>query len=112
MDLPMTDIKAVNTPLMGFGGGAITLIGVISLPTSLGADPRRKTMMIRYLVVDIPFAYNIILARPALNQFQAVVSTYRLKVKFPTSNDIGLVKGDLEQARRCYIMEVKGNSVP
>ncbi|KAL0455873.1 UNVERIFIED_CONTAM: hypothetical protein Slati_0926500 [Sesamum latifolium] len=38
MSLPLTDIKVVNTPLMGYGGGTIAPIGVISLPTSLGAD--------------------------------------------------------------------------
>ncbi|KAL0444287.1 UNVERIFIED_CONTAM: hypothetical protein Slati_2151400 [Sesamum latifolium] len=94
MGRPITDIKVVNTPLMVFGGGTIAPTEVISLPTSLGVDLCRKIMMVRYLVVDIPFAYNIILGRPTLNQFQEEVSTYHLKVKFPSSNDIGLVKGD------------------
>ncbi|KAL0434419.1 UNVERIFIED_CONTAM: hypothetical protein Slati_2776200 [Sesamum latifolium] len=69
-------------------------------------------MMVRYLVVDIHFAYNIISGRLALNQFQAVVSTYHLNVKFLTRNDIGQVKGDQEQARKYYITAVKTSSAP
>ncbi|KAK4384718.1 hypothetical protein Sango_3032900 [Sesamum angolense] len=47
MGLHMTDMKLVNTSLMGFGGGTIAAVGVISFPTSFGADPCQKTMMVR-----------------------------------------------------------------
>ncbi|KAL0440116.1 UNVERIFIED_CONTAM: hypothetical protein Slati_2494600 [Sesamum latifolium] len=113
MDQPMTDIKAVKHSTNGIWRrshnpprGHMSADILWSRPTS------KKTMMIRYLVVDIPFAYNIILGRPALNQFQVIVSTYHLKIKFRTSIGIGLVKGDQEQARRCYVPAVKENSVP
>ncbi|KAK3031544.1 hypothetical protein RJ639_035457 [Escallonia herrerae] len=50
--------------------------------------------MLDFLVVKVPSAYNAILGQPELNQLQAVVSTYHLKMKFPTENEIGKVKGD------------------
>ncbi|KAK4397664.1 hypothetical protein Sango_1241900 [Sesamum angolense] len=55
----------------------------ISLSLSLGTEPTRRTRMVRFLVVDMPSAYNLILGRLALNTFQAVVSTYHMKLKFP-----------------------------
>ncbi|KAL0315185.1 UNVERIFIED_CONTAM: hypothetical protein Scaly_2881600 [Sesamum calycinum] len=93
------EFETSQYPTNGFGGGNITPAGVVSMLTSVAADLCRKTMMVRYLVVDIPSAYNIILGRPTLNQFQAVVSTYHLKVKFPTSNEIGLVKETRNRVR-------------
>ncbi len=46
--------------------------------------PWRRTLMVNYLVVDTPFAYNVIIGRPALNDFRIIVSTYHMNVKFPT----------------------------
>ena len=36
---------------------------------------------IRYLVVNAPSAYNILLGRPALNKLRAVESTRHMKMK-------------------------------
>ncbi|KAK6140870.1 hypothetical protein DH2020_025402 [Rehmannia glutinosa] len=79
MDLGIMSIKQVGTPLTGFGYHEVVSLGTIDLPTSLGEEPCRKTFMIKYLVVEAHFAYNIILGRPGLNLFQAVVSTFHLK---------------------------------
>ncbi|KAL2241158.1 UNVERIFIED_CONTAM: Retrovirus-related Pol polyprotein from transposon opus [Sesamum indicum] len=58
--------------------------------------------MVKFLVVDMPFAYNVILGRPGLNSFRAIVSTYHLKMKFPTQSGIGEVVCDQIEAKRCY----------
>ncbi|KAL0414905.1 UNVERIFIED_CONTAM: Retrovirus-related Pol polyprotein from transposon opus [Sesamum radiatum] len=64
-------------------------------------------MMVRFLVVDTPFAYNVILGRPSLNAFSAVVSTYHLKMKFPTKAGIGEVTCDQKEVRRCYNLSLE-----
>ncbi|KAL0355525.1 UNVERIFIED_CONTAM: hypothetical protein Sradi_3999400 [Sesamum radiatum] len=64
-----------------------------------------KTRMLKFLVVDIPSSYNVILGRPILNTFQAVISTYHMKIKFPTP--VGEVQGDPLQSRKCYIQAVR-----
>ncbi|KAL0431363.1 UNVERIFIED_CONTAM: hypothetical protein Sradi_0762300 [Sesamum radiatum] len=69
MDMPLASIKIVDTSLVGFGGGAITPVATIDLPISLGTKPCRRTLMIRYLVVDTHFTYNMILGHPTFNQF-------------------------------------------
>ena len=44
----------------------------------------------------------MIIGRLTLNRWKAATSTYCLKVKFPTENGIGEVKGDQVLARECY----------
>ena len=55
-----------------------------------------------FLVVDCPSSYNVIIGRPTLNRWKAATSTYCLKVKFPTDNGVGEVRGDQILARECY----------
>ena len=52
--------------------------------------------------MDCPSSYNVIIGRPTLNKWKATTSTYCLKVKFPTDNGVGEVKGDQVLARECY----------
>ena len=47
-----------------------------------------------FLVVDQPFAYNIIVGRPTLNRLKAITSTYHLMMKFPTEKGITIMLGD------------------
>ncbi|KAI3468832.1 hypothetical protein Pfo_025495 [Paulownia fortunei] len=78
-------------------------MGQVILPISLGTEPMRKTRMVKFLVVDSFSAYNIILGRPSLNTFQAVVSTFHMNLKFLVDKGIEEVEGDQCSARRCYV---------
>ena len=53
----------------------------------------------------------MIIRRPTLNCWKAITSTYCLKIKFPTENGVGEVKGDQVLARECYqaVLVVKEN---
>ncbi|KAL2227192.1 UNVERIFIED_CONTAM: Retrovirus-related Pol polyprotein from transposon [Sesamum indicum] len=111
MGLGDTRLDPVRSPLVGFGGGEVDSLGTIELPVSIGDEPRRKTLMVKFLVVETPFAYNVILGRPGLNSFRAIVSTYHLRMKFPTPAGIGEVACDQKEARRCYNLSMKKETV-
>ncbi|KAL0462936.1 UNVERIFIED_CONTAM: hypothetical protein Slati_0181200 [Sesamum latifolium] len=107
MQLGDVPLKAVDTSLYGFVGEVVHPRGMISLPLTLGTSPLRKTCLLKFLVVDIPSAYNVILGRPTLNAFQAIISTYHMKIKFPVVGGVGEAQADMLQARKCYVEAIK-----
>ncbi|KAL0405434.1 UNVERIFIED_CONTAM: Retrovirus-related Pol polyprotein from transposon opus [Sesamum latifolium] len=107
MQLGDTPLEEVNTSLYGFTGEVVHPRGLISLPLTLGTCPAQRTCVLKFLVVDVPSAYNVILSRPTLNMFHAVISMYHIKIKFPIPGGVGEVKGDPHQSRRCYVEAVR-----
>ena len=74
----------------------------MTLTITVGTHLRQLTRQLDFLVVDCLSSYNVIIRRPTLNRWKAATSTYCLKVKFPTDNGVGEVKGDQVLARECY----------
>ncbi|KAL0355695.1 UNVERIFIED_CONTAM: hypothetical protein Sradi_4016400 [Sesamum radiatum] len=107
MQLGDVPLEVVDTSLYGFAGEVVHPRGMISLPLTLGTFPFRKTCLLKFLVVDIPSAYNIILGRPTLNAFRAVISTYHTNIKFPVDGGVGKVQADVLQAWKCYVEAIK-----
>ncbi|XP_073017929.1 uncharacterized protein [Primulina eburnea] len=66
--------------------------------------------MVRFLIVKSPSAYNIILGRPSLNLFQAIGSTYQMKLMFATPKGIGEATGDSLLARECHAITLQGTT--
>ncbi|KAL0456024.1 UNVERIFIED_CONTAM: hypothetical protein Slati_0941600 [Sesamum latifolium] len=94
MGLKRENLAPKETTLMGFEGSTIRALGEIVLPISLGEEPCTRTIIANFLVVDTKHpSYNIILGRPTLNAIGAVISTYCLKIKFPTKYGVGEVRG-------------------
>ncbi|KAL0395269.1 UNVERIFIED_CONTAM: hypothetical protein Slati_4493100 [Sesamum latifolium] len=107
MQLGDAPLEEVNTSLYGFTGEVVHPRGLISLPLTLGTGPAQKTCVLKFLVVDVPSSYNVILGRPTLNMFQAVIFMYHMKIKFSTPGGVGEVQGDPLQSRRCYVEAVR-----
>ncbi|XP_025678325.1 uncharacterized protein [Arachis hypogaea] len=94
--------------LVGFSGERVPIKGYIWLKTIMGECSLSRTIDMQYLVVDCPSPYNIILRRPALNMFRAVVSTFHLCVKFQAQDGkIATLHSDRQQARQCYNASLK-----
>ncbi|XP_057733798.1 uncharacterized protein LOC130948966 [Arachis stenosperma] len=101
-------IQPSSGELIGFSGERVPIMGHIWLTTTMGEIPMSKSIDIQYLIVDCYNPYNIIIGRPALNIFKAVVSTLHLCVKFPVQkNRIATVYADHQEARQCYNASLK-----
>jgi len=62
----------------------------------------------RFLIVDAPKSYNVLLSRPSLNTLGIVVSTPHLAMKFSSpSGDILTIHGDQRLARECYMASLR-----
>ena len=70
--------------MYGFAGDQVEVRGYIELRTTFTDGLASRTEKIRYLVVNAPSAYNILLGRPTLNKTGAVPSTRHMKVKLPS----------------------------
>ena len=72
MGIDRDRIKPFGSPLVGFGGEQVYPIRIISLPLIAVIAPKVSTVMVDFLVVDRPSAYNAIIGRPGLNKLRAV----------------------------------------
>ena len=100
-------LEPVNTHLRGFSWENVLPLGSIQLVLTLGDPPCQATTTARFLVVDAPSAYNMLLGRPFLNAIKAILSAYHMMIKFPTVNGVGMVRGDQQVARECYSASMK-----
>ena len=103
MELRRDQLRPVYSPLVGFGGTKVQLMGTITLPVVVGAYPQQVTRDVNFLLVDCSSSYNAIIGRPTLNSWKAVTSTYHLSVKFLTEYGVGEVQRDQLAARECYL---------
>ncbi|RZR81106.1 hypothetical protein BHM03_00007266 [Ensete ventricosum] len=88
------DLTPMTSTLTGFTGDAITPVGVVTLLVTFGGEPRTKTLMVHFMVVDLPSAYNVIIGQSTLNKLRAIVSTYHHGMKFLTSVGPREIKSD------------------
>ena len=84
---------------------------LIQLVLTLGDPPCQATTAVRFLIVDAPSNYNILLGRPSLNAIRAIPSAYHMVIKFPTVNGVGMVRGDQHIARECYSASMKQKAI-
>ena len=92
-------------------GERVLLLRLIQSVLTLGDPLCQTTMTVRFLIVDDPSAYNILLLRPSLNVVRAIPSACHMIIKFPTTNGVGMVRGDHRVARECYSTSMKQKAV-
>ena len=111
MDIGREKLDPVNTHMRGFSGEKVLPLGSIQFVLTLGEPPCQATTTARFLIVDAPSAYNMLLGRPSLNAIKAIPSAYHMMIKFPTVNGVGMVRGDQRVAREFYTASMKQKAV-
>ena len=107
MGIGREKLEPINSYLRGFSGERVLPLGSIQLVLTLGDPPCQVTTTVRFLIVDAPSAYNMLLGRPSLNTIRAIPSAYHMVIKFPTANGVGMVRGNQRVAKECYSASMK-----
>ena len=104
-------LEPVSTHLQGFSREKVLPLGSIQPVLTLGDPPCQATTAVKFLIVDAPSAYNMLLGRPSLNAIKAIPSAYHMMIKFTTTSGVGMVRGDQRVARECYSASIKQKTV-
>ena len=110
MGIRMEKLEPVNAHLWGFSGERVLPLGSIQVVLTLGDPPCQSTKAVRFLRVDASSAYNILLGRPSLNFVRVIPSSYHTVIKFPTTNGVGMVRGNQRISMECYSASMKKKS--
>lgn len=95
MEISEDAIMPFNEQIVGFAGERVDTRGDVDLRTSLGVDKNAKELKVRFLLVDAETLYNVLLGRPCLNAFGAIVSTPHLALKYPSDDgEVHTVRAD------------------
>ena len=109
MGIGREKLEPGNTHLLGFSGEKV--IPLRSVQLVLTFPPFQATTTIKFLIMNAPLAYNMLLGKPSLNAIRAIPSTYHMVVKFPTKKGVGMVRGYQRVARECYLTSMKQKAV-
>ena len=66
--------EPVSTHLRGFSEEKVLPLGSIQLVLTLGDPPCQATTVVKFLIVDAPSTYNMLLGRSSLNAIKAIPS--------------------------------------
>ncbi|RRT31201.1 hypothetical protein B296_00056810 [Ensete ventricosum] len=97
------DLAPLTSTLTGFTGNFVSPLGTTTIPVTFGGEPRSKTLLVSFMVVKLPSAYNAIIGHPTLNRLRTVVSTYHRILKFPTRTGVDEVRSDPRESMQCYL---------
>ena len=93
MGLKETDITRRCISLVGFSGESKSTIGETVLPIYAEG----VNLYTKFVILDSPSAYNVILGRPWIHKMEAVPSTYI--IRFPTKWGIKEIYGQQHVSR-------------
>ena len=73
----------------------------------VGEHPRVLTVITDFLVLDCPFAYNMVIGQPTLKALNAITSINHITIKFPTAEGTRHVRGSQYDSRECYNQSIQ-----
>ncbi|XP_021631828.1 uncharacterized protein LOC110629220 [Manihot esculenta] len=99
LDLDKCSLIKVSYPLVGLRDKIIVVLCTINLPLVLGDEKYKRKLYAEFIVVDIPFVYNLILDRLVLNCYGIVINMSAICLKLPALRGIAVVRGNPRLAK-------------
>ncbi|XP_074374330.1 uncharacterized protein LOC141714711 [Apium graveolens] len=106
MDIGDRRLENSRTPLYGFTGNEVHVVGTIDMPILFGSPPCQIWKMVKFHVISASSSFNAILGRTTITALRAITSISHLKMKFPTDFGVGEMIGDQVTTRECYLTTV------
>ncbi|XP_074327012.1 uncharacterized protein LOC141664952 [Apium graveolens] len=106
MDIGDRRLENSRTPLYGFTGNEVHVVGTIDMPVLFGSPPCQVWKVVKFHVISASSSFNAILGRTTIIALKAITSISHLKMKFPTDFRVGEMIGDQTTARQCYLTTV------
>ncbi|XP_074352624.1 uncharacterized protein LOC141691765 [Apium graveolens] len=88
MDLGDRRLENARTPLYGFTGNEVHVVGMVDMPVLFGSPPCQIWKMVKFHVISASSSFNAISGRTTITALRAITSISHLKMKFPT--DFGI----------------------
>jgi len=108
LQLSPDQLRPYDGCLYGFVGDQVEVRGHVELRTTFSDGTSSRTINIRYLVVNAPSAYNILLGRPVINRLGVVASSRHMKMKLHSSEGgVIVIKFYQKATRKCYENSLK-----
>ncbi|GKA93014.1 hypothetical protein Tco_0815000 [Tanacetum coccineum] len=101
-----------TTPLVGFSGEIIWLLGQILLLVKIGDEEQSTSAWMNFMVVRSPSPYNRIIGRPGIRRIQAVPSTAHGMLKFPVTGETVTLQSSRIIPLECIIISGPGAQQP
>ncbi|XP_074351637.1 uncharacterized protein LOC141690764 [Apium graveolens] len=99
MDIGDRRLENSRTPLYGFTGNEVHVVGTIDMPVLFGSPPCQIWKMVKFYVINASSSFNTILGRTTITALRAITSISHLKMKFPTDFGVGEMTGDQATTR-------------
>ncbi|XP_074356814.1 uncharacterized protein LOC141696588 [Apium graveolens] len=106
MDIGDRRLENSRTPLYGFTGNEVHVVGTIDMPVLFGSPPCQVWKVIKFHVISASSSFNAILGRITITALKAITSNSHLKMKFPTDFGVGEMIGDQATVRQCCLTTV------
>ncbi|XP_074377708.1 uncharacterized protein LOC141719230 [Apium graveolens] len=94
MDTGERKLENIHSPLYGFTGNEVKLVGTIDLPVLFDTMPCQVWKIVKFHVISANSSHNAILGRTTISALEAITSIPHLKMKFPTEFGVGEMCGD------------------
>jgi len=108
LQLPPDQLRPYDGCLFGFVGDQVEVRGHVELRTTFLDGVSSRTISIKYLVVNVVSAYNLLVGRPSLNRLGTVASTRHMKMKLSSFEGVMIIiKSDQKASRKCYENSLK-----